>query len=550
NKNNPTTDTEAKTAVESFVSQANHASEPITYMILTYKNPDGISKMHHQYRVNNGATGNPVNREIFIQNTGDKYYSVIVDVSGKTLLFRNYIDRSYTSHVTIQPFAGVDGEDTKQYDLYLREAAFVTSLEDAKAYCEGLISAGDSSLYHMNGEGVPETEIRITLDKHAYRMNAGDKLTIGVETDEEATITYESSNTNVATVENGVITAVTNGETEITVTATKGELVGTDKIKIYVIDEISPITVDKKADAPIAPAVMPKITFLGDSITAGSQTSKTYHSYLADRLYVTAVNNGLSGSNIAGVGSSNQASFIDRVSQIPDDTDLIFVMGGTNDFGQNAGTLERFVPGIRTLIESLITRFPDKPIVFSTPLQNGGYFSITTNKAGETLAQYVAEIEEACAEYGIPVIKTYRNAAFKDFCIWDGDTVTGYNETYYADGVHPNAAGHEVMADFFEEELEKAGVVKYVKYETEPEIMYGDVDGNGIVEPADAVALARFNAKWTGYSEDDINLNNSDVDGKGGVDATDGVILSRYFAEWAGYETLPFASDAKADSNE
>ena len=74
----------------------------------------------------------------------------------------------------------------------------------------------------------------------------------------------------------------------------------------------------------------------------------------------------------------------------------------------------------------------------------------------------------------------------------------------------------------------------------EPEVLLGDVDGNGIVEPTDGVAIARYNAKWTGYSENEINLANSDVDGVGGVDATDGVILSRYFAKWAGYETLPY----------
>ena len=527
--------------------------DPIKYMVLTYRNPDGLSKITQLSNpLNETGSGSRYTASISIKDSDNDYYSVIVDVSGGKLIWRKTIEQR-SSTIAFYPFSGLASTDTNTYNFYLRSAAFTRTLDDAKAYCEELWTTGDSAGYHVNGGALVEApvvpKLDITLDKHVYRMSVGKKLTLGVDVDEAATITYTSSNKNVATVEGGVITAVSNGEAEITVTGAKGEYIGADKIKIYVTD-ISPITVDKVADAPVAPETYPVISFLGDSITAGSQTSKTYHSYLADRLYITAKNKGLSGSNIAGTGSSGQQSFIERVSGIDAASDLIFVMGGTNDFGQNAGTLDRFVPGIRTLIESLITKFPNKPIVFSTPLQNGGYFSITTNKAGETLAQYVAEIEEACAEYGIPVIKTYRNAAFKDFCIWDGDTVTGYNETYYADGVHPNAAGHEVMADFFEEELEKAGVVKYVKYETEPEIMYGDVDGNGIVEPADAVALARFNAKWTGYSEDDINLNNSDVDGKGGVDATDGVILSRYFAEWAGYETLPFASDAKADSNE
>jgi hypothetical protein len=75
----------------------------------------------------------------------------------------------------------------------------------------------------------------------------------------------------------------------------------------------------------------------------------------------------------------------------------------------------------------------------------------------------------------------------------------------------------------------------------EPEVLLGDVDGNGAVEPTDAVALARFNAKWTGYGEDDIVLANSDVDGIAGVDATDGVVLSRHLAQWTGYTTIPLA---------
>jgi hypothetical protein len=201
-------------------------------------------------------------------------------------------------------------------------------------------------------------------------------------------------------------------------------------------------------------------------------------------------------------------------------------MGGTNDFGQNAGTLDRFVPGIRTLIEELIKKAPSTPIVFSTPLQNGGYFSITTNKAGETLAQYVAEIEKACAEYGIPVIKTYRNAAFKDFCIWDGDTVTGYNETYYADGVHPNAAGHEVMADFFEAELEKAGVVNYVKYTTTNVTAIGGgtvaVDNGEAAESISATVVTGTNITLTATKNAGYKL-------EGWYDITNGknVLLSR-----------------------
>ncbi|MBQ7821573.1 MAG: Ig-like domain-containing protein [Clostridia bacterium] len=73
----------------------------------------------------------------------------------------------------------------------------------------------------------------------------------------------------------------------------------------------------------------------------------------------------------------------------------------------------------------------------------------------------------------------------------------------------------------------------------EDDILYGDVDGNGKVEPSDSVTLSRYNAKWTGYSESDINMANADVNGVSGVDSSDAVALARYLAQWSGYETLP-----------
>ncbi|MBO7148434.1 MAG: SGNH/GDSL hydrolase family protein, partial [Clostridia bacterium] len=455
----------------------------IGYMVITYRNPDELANMSRRYINNIAGKDHYVYESFELGKSGDKYYSVIVDVSGERLWFRTNTAANQ-SQIALYPFMSLSEDDSETYALYFRQVALTKTLDDAKAYCEKLFATYESDGYHtVGGDLVEAPRLKLKLDKHVYRMSVGDELTLGVTVDkDDATITYESSNTSVATVAEVkgeyVITAVGYGVAEITVEGTKGEYIGADKIKIYVND-ISPITVEKVADAPVAPATKPIISFLGDSITAGSNTDKTYHSYLADRLYITVDKQGQSGSNIAGPGSNDQDSFIERVPKIKEDTDLIFVLGGINDFGQNAGTLERFVPGIRTLIESLITRFPNKPIVFSTPLQNGGYFSTTTNDASETLKQYVDEIEAACEEYGIPVIKTYRNEVFDKFLTWDENkNVTGFvtdyftyfdkkaNEQKIGDGLHPNEAGHEIMADFFEKELEKAGVVKYVKYTT------------------------------------------------------------------------------------
>ena len=68
-------------------------------------------------------------------------------------------------------------------------------------------------------------------------------------------------------------------------------------------------------------------------------------------------------------------------------------------------------------------------------------------------------------------------------------------------------------------------------------IIYGDVDGNGPVDSNDSVVLARFLAKWTGYTE--INEDNSNLNQDTVVDSSDSVILARYLAKWSGYEVLP-----------
>ncbi|MBQ4136966.1 MAG: dockerin type I repeat-containing protein [Clostridia bacterium] len=67
--------------------------------------------------------------------------------------------------------------------------------------------------------------------------------------------------------------------------------------------------------------------------------------------------------------------------------------------------------------------------------------------------------------------------------------------------------------------------------------VFGDVNGDEIVDSNDSVVLARFLAKWTGYTE--INEDNSNLNQDTVVDSSDSVILARYLAKWSGYEVLP-----------
>ncbi len=65
--------------------------------------------------------------------------------------------------------------------------------------------------------------------------------------------------------------------------------------------------------------------------------------------------------------------------------------------------------------------------------------------------------------------------------------------------------------------------------EPEVSVLYGDVDGNGVVNDWDEVVLMRWLAEWEGVT---INEANADVNGDGIVDDWDQIHLARYFADW------------------
>ena len=109
-------------------------------------------------------------------------------------------------------------------------------------------------------------------------------------------------------------------------------------------------------------------------------------------------------------------------------------------------------------------------------------------------------------------------------------TVTTINGKAIGDGVTGNEAGTT-------ENSTSSGKVTINK-ETADDILYGDVDADGVITPTDNVVLSRNLANWTGY--DVIDFEAADVDLDGTVSSVDNVILSRFSANWSGYETLPY----------
>lgn len=85
-----------------------------------------------------------------------------------------------------------------------------------------------------------------------------------------------------------------------------------------------------------------KITFLGDSITAGngsnfSSTAERYASVLSAELNAKENNMGISGTTLC-TGHAERSSRLGDIAKIPTDSDYVFVMLGTNDFDLASST--------------------------------------------------------------------------------------------------------------------------------------------------------------------------------------------------------------------
>lgn len=213
--------------------------------------------------------------------------------------------------------------------------------------------------------------------------------------------------------------------------------------------------------SPVTVSADMKANFLGDSITQGAGTSKAYLYYLADKLNVSHDNfrnYGISGTELARDNQYGE-SFIKRAANMNNDADIVFCLGGTNDFAENAGYVDlgstddlylapSFCGGFNRLCRVLLEKYPDKQIIILTPVKR--QYTGTTS-GGFTLEQFVnAEIEIA-NRYGIPVIDMYHPEEL------NFETL-GWDE-YAPDGLHPNDNGHKLMADYIYDQIINMGII-------------------------------------------------------------------------------------------
>lgn len=202
-----------------------------------------------------------------------------------------------------------------------------------------------------------------------------------------------------------------------------------------------------------------KIVFLGDSITEGvgvENQDNLYWKLLARRTGAECYGYGIGGTRIAPQRTPSaeprwDLDFISRVDEMRPDADVVVVFGGTNDFGHGDApfgalkdrTADTFCGAVHVLMEKLINRYPAAEIVFMTPLHRtsedvGPYneFGLLLNC---NLEGYANAISAIAGFYGLPVLDLMRTSGMQP-------RVPVVMERYMPDGLHPNDAGHERIA--------------------------------------------------------------------------------------------------------
>ena len=208
-----------------------------------------------------------------------------------------------------------------------------------------------------------------------------------------------------------------------------------------------------------------KVIFLGDSITEGwaaDSPEKIYHAVMKKDLGLAeARNEGVSGTRIArqdGGLVEFREDFNKRYDRMNKDADVLFIFGGTNDFGHGTAKIGNiddedvytFYGGLNTLLKKAVCDFGKNNVIVLTPMhrftENNPRGDGSKEADGLLLIDYVNIIKERAKFFGAQVIDLFSDERLNP------NTPEGAKFSY--DGLHPNNEGHNLLAKVIEENLE------------------------------------------------------------------------------------------------
>ena len=200
---------------------------------------------------------------------------------------------------------------------------------------------------------------------------------------------------------------------------------------------------------------------IGDSISAGVGTTKTYIDFICEETgLVNVPGNRISGGAVSligdgtltGSGFTYMPNFISyTVQEMYTRPLLITIWLGTNDhignapIGEDTSTnVEEFWGALNYFLPKLKEAYPNAYIIYFTPAKKR---TMTANTVGHTLIDYINTIKAACKKYDIYCADLHADT----YDTLDIDTMT-------VDGLHFNITGHEtVIAPYI-----KSIISKYV----------------------------------------------------------------------------------------
>lgn len=202
-----------------------------------------------------------------------------------------------------------------------------------------------------------------------------------------------------------------------------------------------------------------KMAVIGDSISVGytmiysgdtlvgSTVNKKWWEIIQDRYMLSSVTNiSASGACYSLDGTVSNPRFSDRVDEVPNDSDVIVVFGGTNDYSRNRplGNMTdvasgdndvSFTSAVRYVFEYLTDNFPNAKIIMITPLQRNYTQGFDNpNTLGFYLYEYVDRLIKLANIYGVIVDDLYNLSQFHMHS-------TSFIHDYCSDGLHPNSDG-------------------------------------------------------------------------------------------------------------
>ncbi len=201
------------------------------------------------------------------------------------------------------------------------------------------------------------------------------------------------------------------------------------------------------------------INFLGDSITEGHGTTSPglrFTDLLGKQYGILPRNYGIGGTRYAHQLSTSEnpmcdRDFCQRYTDMEPQADAIVVFGGTNDYGHGDAPFgtpadndsSSFCGACNQLFSGLKDLYPTAKILVIPPLhrcnENNPKGDGSAKAPRQPLEEYVRAIIASAHAHGLHILDL-----FSDNTLDPNDPAI--KEAFVPDGLHPNDAGHQILA--------------------------------------------------------------------------------------------------------